>query len=127
MLRLFCGMFGASLRVELERGRKTLLRSIVLVSVSAAGVVLLLASALLGLSAWLGSIAATGLLGLTLLLAAALGAAVVRRRPDRQTLTVYSSAPADMRPDLLLPGIGLTLGFVLARTLRRKIIRVRRD
>jgi hypothetical protein len=114
------------LRRNLQHGQKALLRSLVLAAILAAGAGLLLTSVVLGLSVWLGPIAATGLVGLALLLAGALGAAVLRRRPKPLPAPMPVLAPGVWQPEMLLPGLGFVFGLVLTRTLMRKIASARR-
>lgn len=105
----------------MARGRRALLRSVALGVVFAAGAGLVLASALLALSAWIGPIAATGVSGAVLLLAGGLFAIVTRRRPDRAAQAAPLPVAEDLsNAGLVLPGLGLVLGLALSTLLFRK-------
>lgn len=110
-----------TLRRNLQHRQKALVRTIALASILVAGAGLLLTSAVLGLSAWLGPVAATGLLGLALLLAGSVGALVLRRRPRTQLAPMPVLAPGAWQPEMLLPSLGFVAGMVLSRTLMRKL------
>jgi hypothetical protein len=97
------------------------MRSVALAGIFTVGIGLLLASALLALSAWLGPIAATGVAGCTFLVAGGLLSLVRRRHPDREAETVPLPTPLDpAKGGLALPILGLGLGLALSTLLVRR-------
>lgn len=109
--------FAQTLREAAGRGRKALLWPVALGAVSVLGAGLLVTSALLGLSAWLGPVAATGLAGLALLAAAAVARAILRYRAGRTPVPVVAPPPRDRQPEDLLPELAFGVGLALSRSL----------
>jgi hypothetical protein len=121
-LRLAFGAIVApAMHRALARGERAVLRSVAIALAFTVGAALLLVSALLALSAWIGPIAATGIGGLILLMAGSIAALVWRSRFSRRSGPPDMPA-GDMRTNgpMLLGGISLVVGFALIRLLLRK-------
>jgi hypothetical protein len=106
------------MRRALERGERAALRALAIALSVTVGSGLLLVSAVLALSAQIGPVAATGLLGLILLLAA--GIAVLSRRRLRSDRAASRLADQPTSGPLLLRGLAIAIGFALATRLLRK-------
>ena len=121
-LRLGLGAAVApALRRTLARGQRAMFRAVFMAWVIVAGAGLLLASALLALSAWIGPIAATGIGGLTLLLAAFVAVLARRgRRLPRSGLSDTHAADLPANGTLLLRGVMVAVGFALLGQVLRK-------
>jgi hypothetical protein len=121
-LRLAIGAVVApALRRAVARGQQAILRSVAIALAVTAGTVLLLVSALLALSAWIGPIAATGIGGLSLLMAAGIAALVWRgqHRPLPGRSKLPAADPGITGP-MLLSGMTIVVGFALLSRLLGK-------
>lgn len=103
MLREVAAIFKATARKGLNRGLVALAWALAVAGLATVGLGLLLVAMLIALSRLIGPLAACGLMGLVLVLAAVLIAARLRPRP--------ASPPPDLTPDER----AFSIGFALAR------------
>lgn len=121
-LRLAAGaVVGPPVRRALARGGRAILRALAITLTVTVGAGLVLTSALLALSARIGPVAATGLVGLILLLAAGV-ALLVRRNRHRARPGPLGIRSADLPGSgpLLLGGLAIAVGAALLTRLLRK-------
>ena len=105
----------------LARGERAILRALAIALTVTVGAGLVLTSGLLALSAWIGLIAATGVVGLILLLAASF-ALLARRNRHRPTPGAAGVGSADLPGSgpLLLGGLAIAVATALVTRLLRK-------
>lgn len=104
----------------LARGERAILRALAIALAITVGAGLVLTSALLALSAWIGPIAATGLVGLSLLMAAGITLLVRRnRRPGPGPTGIGSANPPTSGP-ILLGSLAIAVGVALVTRWLRK-------
>jgi hypothetical protein len=109
------------MRRAFERGERAIFGALAIALTVTAGAGLVLTSALLALSAWIGSIAATGWVGLILLLAAGISLLAQRnRKHPRADRSGIGSADLPRSGPTLLLGLAIALGVALGTRLRRK-------
>lgn len=120
-LRLVVGaVMVPPVRRALARGERAILRALAIALIITVGAGLVFTSALLALSAWIGPIAATGLVGLILLLAASIALLVRRnRRPGPGPTGIGSASPPTSGP-ILLGSLAIAVGVALATRWLRK-------
>lgn len=108
------------MRRAFERCERAILGALAIALTVTAGAGLVLTSALLALSAWIGPIAATGLVGLILLAAGiSLLARRNRKHPGADRSNIGSADLPGSGPTLLL-GLAIALGVALGTRLQRK-------
>jgi len=113
-------VINTAIRARLDTGLKSLAWGFAIATSVAAGVALVLASALMGLAFLVGWALATGILGVGLLVAAALAATWDRRQRLVHQQQNPKPAPSVIVPQAAPSYLGFLLGFVTTRAILRQ-------
>lgn len=116
MRRLFAQTLRQATRPYLDRGRLAFVRGGTIAALVLVGGGFVLASAVMGLASLVGQIAASGLVGVALLAAAAL----IALRPRPIVLIEPVEEPDPVPNEMALAEVSFALGFVLIRALLRR-------